>query len=126
MISRIFAISAISFATMLTLTHGAIAAEAYKTDRGDVVVTGLTPTQRYQIRFVSDKGKSGSRQDKSVNSCGEIVVQHAASYQALVVGSETIAPATLETKTHVRCKPVRKGKVVEPTGVIRARTPQAR
>lgn len=126
MISRICSISAISLATMLTLTHVVMAAEAYKTAKGDVVVTGLTPTQRHQIRFVNDKGKSGTRQDKSVNSCGEIVVERAASYQTLVVGSETIDPATLETKTHVRCKPVRNIRTAEPSGVIRARTPQAK
>ncbi|PSB03492.1 hypothetical protein C7B64_08320 [Merismopedia glauca CCAP 1448/3] len=124
---QIFSISAILIAVALTVTHSAIAAaEAYKTSKGEVVVTGLTPTTRYQIRFVNAQGKPGSRQDKSVNSCGEIVIERAANYTTLVVGSETIDPAALETKTHVKCKPVRNGKVVQPSGVVRARTPEAR
>ncbi|AFY91688.1 hypothetical protein [Chamaesiphon minutus] len=122
-----FSIATMSIAAMLVLTNSAIAtaAEAYKTSKGEVVVTGLTPTKRYQIRYINAQDKSGSRQDKSVNSCGEIVVDKADRYKVLIVGSENIDPASLETKPHERCKPkpnttLRK---MEPKGVEPARIP---
>ncbi len=120
-----FSIATMSIATILVLTHIAIAnaAEAYKTSKGEVVVTGLTPAKRYQIRFISAQDKPGSRQDKSVNSCGQIVVEKAANYKTLIVGSENIDPSSLETKPHERCKPQAKFKKMQPQGVERAITP---
>jgi hypothetical protein len=123
MTRKIFSISTISLAVFLTLTHSAIAAaEAYKTSRGQVVVTGLEPAQRYQIRTLSTEGKPGTRQDKSANSCGEVVVESAARYQRLVVGTVSVEPATLPVRTHARCQRTRNGQnpssTVKPRGVI--------
>ncbi|MBD2165181.1 hypothetical protein H6G04_12300 [Calothrix membranacea FACHB-236] len=121
-----FSIATMSIAAILMLTHGAIAnaAEAYKTSKGEVVVTGLTPTKRYQIRYINAQGKSGSRQDKSVNSCGEILVEKAANYKTLIVGPENIDPASLETKPHERCKPKPGNfKKMQPQGVEPANIP---
>ncbi len=121
-----FSIATMSIAAMLVLTHGALAnaAEAYKTSKDEVVVTGLTPTKRYQIRYINAQGKSGSRQDKSVNSCGEIVVEKAANYKILIVGPENIDPSSLETKSHERCKPKPgKFKKMQPQGVEPANIP---
>lgn len=124
-ISIKFSLSALAVTAVLTLAHSAIAAEEiYKTTAGHVVVTGLTPTQRYQIRTLSVQNKSSSRQDKSVNSCGEIVIEKAANYKTLVVGIINIDPATLPTKTFVRCKPAaRRGATMSPSGVVRATSP---
>jgi hypothetical protein len=121
-----FSIITASIAAILVLSHSAIATatEAYKTSKGEVVVTGLTPTKRYQIRYINAQGKSGSRQDKSVNSCGEIVVEKAANYKTLIVGPENIDPSSLETKTHVKCKRRQTTlKKMQPQGVERANIP---
>ncbi|CAN1208816.1 hypothetical protein TUMEXPCC7403_01245 [Tumidithrix helvetica PCC 7403] len=118
------AIATIAIATGLVLTNSAIAAaEAYKTSQGHVIVTGLTPTQRYQIRTVNAQNKPGTRQDKSANSCGEVVVEKAANYKTLVVGSISIDPATLPTQTYVKCKPRTVTPTMRPRGVVPATTP---
>jgi hypothetical protein len=118
-------IATISIATMLVLTYGAIAnaAEAFKTSKGQVVITGLTPTKRYEIKYIDAKDKSGTRQGKSVNSCGEIVVEKADNYKTLIVGSENIDPSSLETKVYERCKPKTTFKKMQPQGVERAIIP---
>ncbi|GBO55819.1 hypothetical protein APA_3969 [Pseudanabaena sp. lw0831] len=119
------AISTIAIATFLSMASSAIAApEAFKTSKGHVIVTGLKPTQRYQIRTLSAQDKPGTRQDKSANSCGEVVVEKAANYKTLVVGTLTIDPATLPTKTYDKCKPKSGSSTMQPTGVVRANTPE--
>jgi hypothetical protein len=100
-----FSISTVAIAAFLTLTHSAIAtAEVYKTSKDQVVVTGLTAKQKYPIKAVNSKNKSVTRKDIAANGCGEALVSGAAKYKSLVVGTETIDPATLPTKTHASCK----------------------
>lgn len=122
-----FSIATISIATILVLTHSAIAnaVEAYKTSKGEVVLTGLTPTKRYQVKYINAQDESGTRQSAYVNSCGEIIVQKADRYKTLIVGSENIDPSSLETKPLVRCKskPSKLLKKMEPQGVEPARFP---
>lgn len=99
-----FSISTVVIAAFLTLTHGSIAtAEVYKTSRGEVVVTGLTAKQNYPIKGVNAKNKTRTRKDLAANTCGEVIVDGAAKYKSLTVGTEMIDPATLNTKTHTRC-----------------------
>ena len=100
-----FSISTIAIAAVLTLTHAAIAtAEAYKTSKGQVVVTGLTAKQKYPIKGTNAKNKPVTRKDIAANTCGEALVDGAAKYKSLVVGTETIDPATLSIREHARCK----------------------
>jgi hypothetical protein len=101
-----FSIPTVAITALLVLSHSAIAsAEAYKTSNGQVVVTGLTAKQKYPIKGVNAKDKPANRQDVIANTCGEALVDGAAKYKSLVVGTETIDPATLTTKVHVRCSP---------------------
>jgi hypothetical protein len=100
-----FPIAAIAVATMLTVAYGSIAsAEVYKTSKDQVVVTGLTAKQKYPIKGVNAKNKPVKRQDVAANTCGEALVDGGAKYKSLVVGTETIDPATLTTKEHPSCK----------------------
>ena len=100
-----FSISTIAIAAVLTLTHAAIAtAEAYKTSKGQVVVTGLTAKQKYPIKGTNAKNKPVTRKDIAANTCGEALVDGAAKYKSLVVGTETIDPGTLSIREHARCK----------------------
>ncbi len=100
-----FSIPTIAFAALLTLAHTSIAAaEVYKTSKDQVVVTGLTAKQKYPISGVSAKNKAVKRKDVAANSCGEALVSGAGKYKSLVVGTETIDPATLTTKVHANCK----------------------
>ena len=100
-----FSISTIAIAAVLTLTHAAIAtAEAYKTSKGQVVVTGLTAKQKYPIKGTNAKNKPVTRKDIAANTCGEALVDGAAKYKSLVVGTETIYPGTLSIREHARCK----------------------
>jgi hypothetical protein len=101
-----FSIPTIAFAALLTLAHSSIAtAEVYKTSKDQVVVTGLTAKQKYPITGMNAKNKAVKRQDVAANGCGEALVSGAGKYKSLVVGTETIDPATLPTKTHANCKP---------------------
>ncbi len=103
-----FSISTVAIAAILTLSYSAIAAaEAYKTSKGQVVVTGLTAKQKYPIKGVNAKNKPVNRKDIAANGCGEALVDGAAKYKSLVVGTETIDPATLTTKEHPKCKPAK-------------------
>jgi hypothetical protein len=101
-----FSIPTVAITALLVLSHSAIAsAEAYKTSNGQVVVNGLTAKQKYPIQGVNASSKPVKRQDVTANTCGEALVDGAAKYKSLVVGTETIDPATLTTKVHVRCSP---------------------
>jgi hypothetical protein len=98
-----FPVSVLAIATLLTVAHSSIAAaEVYKTSTNQVVVTGLTPKQKYEVKTVSAKDKAGTRK-VTTNTCGEAVVSSATKYKSLVVGTETIDPTTLSTKAHPRC-----------------------
>jgi hypothetical protein len=98
-----FPISIVTIATAITLVYGAIAsAEAYKSGPDQVVVTGLTAKQKYDVRAVSLKGKQGKKSAQA-NTCGEILINGTAKIKTLTVGTETIDVATLTTKPHTRC-----------------------
>jgi hypothetical protein len=109
-----FSISTVAIAAVLTLTHAGIAtAEAYKTSKDQVVVTGLTAKQKYPIKGTNAKNKPVTRKDIVANTCGEALVDGAGKYKSLVVGTETIDPATLSTREHAKCKS-KKTAVVTP------------
>ena len=100
-------------AAVLTLTHAAIlvprgsanaTAEVYKTSKDQVVVTGLTAKQKYPIKGTNAKNKPVTRKDVAANTCGEALVDGAGKYKTLVIGTETIDPATLPVKVHAKCK----------------------
>jgi hypothetical protein len=125
-----FSISTVAIAAFLTLTHGAIAsAEVYKTSKDQVVVTGLTAKQKYPIQAVNSKNKPVKRKDVAANTCGEALIDGAAKYKSLVVGTETIDPATLTVKTHPSCKAkktattVKKSKKTTTMGTTGTTTP---
>ncbi|WP_373542816.1 hypothetical protein [Chamaesiphon sp.] len=100
-----FSISTVAIAALLTLTHGMAAhAEAYKTSKGQVVVTGLTAKQKYPIKGTNAKNKPVTRKDIAANGCGEALVDGAGKYKTLMVGTETIDPATLAIREHAKCK----------------------
>ena len=99
-----FPIVAVSLATVLTLAYSSIAtAESYKTSTNQVVVTGLKAKQKYDIQGINAKGKTSRKMSTTANTCGEILIKDAAKLKSLVVGTETIDPATLTTKVHARC-----------------------
>jgi hypothetical protein len=99
-----FSIPTVAIAAFLTLAHGTIAtAEVYKTGTNQVIVTGLTAKQKYPVQIVNAKNKSKKLKDKAANTCGEVTIDNATTYKSLVVGTETIDPTTLTTKTHARC-----------------------
>jgi hypothetical protein len=100
-----FSIPTIAFAALLTLSYSSIAsAEAYKTSKDQVVVTGLTAKQKYPIKGTNAKNKPVSRKDVVANGCGEALVDGAGKYKSLIVGTETIAPASLSVREHAKCK----------------------
>jgi len=76
-----------------------------------VVVTGLTAKQKYPIKGINAKNKLVTRKEIAANTCGEALVDGAGKYKSIVVGTETIDPATLSTREHTRCKS-RKATVV--------------
>ncbi len=109
-----FPISVVTIATALTLVHSAIAtAEAYKSSSDQVVVTGLTAKQKYDVQAVSLKGKQGKK-SAMANTCGELLINGTAKIKSLTVGTETIDVATLKTKPHTRCNG-KKSTATKPT-----------
>jgi hypothetical protein len=104
-----FSTSLVALAALATLAYSEIAAaEVYKTGTNQVIVTGLTAKQKYPIKAVNAKNKPVKRQDVTANICGEALIDGGAKYKSLVVGTETIDPATLSTKEHARCKKAKK------------------
>jgi hypothetical protein len=100
-----FPIATLTFATILTIAYGSISsAEVYKTSKDQVIVTGLTAKQKYPIKGVNAKNKPVNRKDIAANTCGEAIIDGGAKYKSLVVGTETIDPATLTTKVRSNCK----------------------
>ncbi len=100
-----FPISAALIATFITLGYGAIAsAESYKTTGNQVVVTGMKAKQKYDVSTINSKGKANKRKPVAANGCGEVLVDGAGQMKSVVVGTETIDPATLKVKAHPRCK----------------------
>ncbi len=99
-----FPISVVTLATIITLAHSAIAsAEAYKSKADQIVVTGLTAKQKYDVQVVGLKGKTGKK-SIAANTCGEILINgNTSKVKSFVVGTETIDVATLTTKPHARC-----------------------
>jgi hypothetical protein len=118
-----FSIPTVAIAAFLVLSHSAIAsAEAYKTSKDQVVVTGLTAKQKYPIKAVNAKNKPAKRQDVTANTCGEALVDGAGKYKSLVVGTETIDPATLSTKEHPRCNGSKKTATAPKKGTVKSTT----
>jgi hypothetical protein len=101
-----FSIATVTIATLLMVMHSSIAsAEVYKTSKDQVVVTGLTAKQKYPIKGTNAKNKPVTRKDVAANGCGEALINGAGKYKSLIVGTETIDPATLTVKVHANCKP---------------------
>jgi hypothetical protein len=108
-----FSIPTVAITAFLVLSHSAIAsAEVYKTSKDQVVITGLTARQKYPIKAVNAKNKPVSRKDAEANTCGEALINGAAKYKSLVVGTETIDPARLSIKAHPRCNGRKKTTIV--------------
>lgn len=115
-----FSIAKFALATILTITYGSIvSAEVYKTSKDQVVVTGLTAKQKYPIKGVNAKNKPVNRKDVAANTCGEALIDGGAKYKSLVVGTETIDPATLTTKVHPNCKGKRAAAPAKKTTVTK-------
>ena len=118
-----FSISTVTIAAFLILANASIAtAEVYKTSKGQVIVTGLTAKQNYPVKVVNAKSKSKQLKDKSANTCGEVTVDNAATYKSLVVGTETIDPATLTVKEHPRCKAKKTNKTITTKTTVNSTT----
>jgi hypothetical protein len=77
---------------------------AYKTKKGQVVVTKLKPKQKVEVKYQSQKGKLGNRNIKT-NGCGEAIISNAAKFQSLTVDNQVILLNSIPSKEHDRCKP---------------------
>jgi hypothetical protein len=77
---------------------------AYKTRKGQVVVTKLKPKQKVEVKYQNQKGKLGNRNVKT-NACGEAIISKAAQFQSLTVDNQVIPLSNIPTKEHDRCKP---------------------
>ena len=114
----------IVFTVCISIASAAIASpSAFKTSRGEVIITGLVPTQRYQIRTINAQDKPSSRQDRAANRCGEVIVDKASNYKLLVVGQVSVEPANLPVREYEKCKRQNYTKTTPPTGVERATIP---
>lgn len=99
-----FSIRTAAIAILLTVSYSSIStAEVYKTSKGQVIVTELTAKEKYSVQIVNAKNKTKKLKDKIANTCGVVTIDNAGTYKSLVVGTETIDPATLDIKIHPRC-----------------------
>jgi hypothetical protein len=99
-----FPLTVLTIAGLLTAFNPAIAsAETYKTNKNQVVITGLKAKHKYAIDVINAKGKARKRQ-LTTNTCGQLLIDNAVKYQSLAVEGKTIDPSTLKTQTHQRCK----------------------
>jgi hypothetical protein len=77
---------------------------AYKTKKGQVVVTKLQPKQKVEVKYQNEKGKIGNRNVKT-NACGQAIISKAAKFQSLTVDNHIIQLGSIPSKEHTRCKP---------------------
>jgi hypothetical protein len=77
---------------------------AYKTRKGQVVVTKLKPKQKVEVKYQNQKGRLGNRNVKT-NGCGEAIISNAAKFQSLTVDNQVIPLSSIPSKEHTRCKP---------------------
>jgi hypothetical protein len=84
---------------------GIVEQVAYKTSKGQVIVTKLQPKQKVEVRYQNQKGRLGNRHVKT-NACGEAIISKAAKFQALTVDNQVIQIGSIPTTEHPRCKPV--------------------
>jgi hypothetical protein len=77
---------------------------AYKTKKGQVVVTKLQPKQKVEVKYQNQKGKIGNRSVKT-NGCGQAIISNAAKFQSLTVDNQVIPLSSIPSKEHTRCKP---------------------
>jgi hypothetical protein len=77
---------------------------AYKTKKGQVVVTKLKPKQKVEVRYQNQQGRLGNRNVKT-NGCGEAIISNAAKFQSLTVDNQVIPLSSIPSKEHGRCKP---------------------
>jgi hypothetical protein len=105
-ISAIVAVSSILFSqTAPILAQIGIGTQiAYKTPKGQVVVTKLKPKQKVEVKYQNQKGKLGNRNVKT-NGCGEAIISKAARFQSLTVDNQVIPLSSIPTKEHDRCRP---------------------
>jgi hypothetical protein len=96
-----------AIALLSILSPAATALQSFKTAKDQVVVTGLQPKKKYEVKYRNAAGREGHRKVET-NSCGEAVLAKTAGFQSLLIEGQQIQPATLETKTHNRCKPGKK------------------
>jgi hypothetical protein len=76
---------------------------AYKTQKGQVVVTKLQPKQKVEVKYQNEKGKLGNRNVKT-NACGQVIISKAAKFQSLTVDNQVIPLGSIPSKEHTRCK----------------------
>ncbi len=81
-------------------------ATAYKTKKGQLVITNLKPKQSFEVKYKNQKGRLGSRKVNS-NGCGEALLSGAGKYQSVSIDNQEIQPSNLPTKEHPRCKPAK-------------------
>jgi hypothetical protein len=77
---------------------------AYKTNKGQVIVTKLKPKQKVEVKYQNQNGKLGNRSVKT-NACGEAIISKAANFQSLIVDNQVIPLSSIPRKEHTRCKP---------------------
>jgi hypothetical protein len=81
-------------------------ATAYKTKKGQLVITNLKPKQSFEVKYKNQKGRLGSRK-VNTNGCGEALLSGAGKYQSVSIDNQEIQPSNLPTKEHPRCKPAK-------------------
>jgi hypothetical protein len=77
---------------------------AYKTKKGQVVVTKLKLKQKVEVQYQNQKGKLGNRNIQT-NGCGEAIISNAAKFQSLTVDHQVIPLGSIPSKEHTRCQP---------------------
>jgi hypothetical protein len=91
----------------ITFSTAAHSLEAYVTKKAQVVVTGLQPKQKIDVKYKNQKGRLGQRQIVA-NRCGEALISKAGKYQSISIEGQEITPNSLKTQEHPRCKPGKK------------------
>jgi hypothetical protein len=116
-------ISAVAIALITTIggVSSAMALEAYKTNKDQVVFTGLKAKKKYDVQYKNATGRHGQRK-VDANSCGEALISKAGKFQSVTIDGQSIDPKTLAIKEHQRCAPgkkkISKKRTISPKALV--------
>jgi ABC-type tungstate transport system permease subunit len=108
-LAAVAAVMSIGIVSLMSISVDAL--ESYLSTKGQLVITGLQPKQKIEVKYKTHNGRTGQRQ-VTANRCGEALVSKAGKYQSVVIdhhnigtiNNQEIMVGGLKIQEHPRCR----------------------